>query len=307
MTPQRTAPVPTLDDLDLRLLLELDRSPQASLTELAERLEVGERTVGRRYARLREEELVRIIGRTPPGVSGQATSILRVTASPDAARALGRRLIRQPEVQWARLSRDGAELVLGVASAAAGEDSPVLELLHRNPQVRSLRHHDLLAGWGYGGVDVGPRAPGREIDELDRLILTELSRDGRTEIKTIAERAGVNSSTVSRRRNKLIDDGLLHFFAEIAPAALQGTGAALLWLTISPGQIRAAGDLLHQLPECRFVAACSGPASLVAEVLVESPAALVELVDQRLAGLNATQCEIQPLGTVLLGGGTDRG
>lgn len=290
MTTPLPAPAADIDELDLRLLIQLDRTPNASLAVLAEHLGVGERTAGRRYARLREENLVRIVGRTPPGVDGRATALLRVTTSPDAAEALGRRLARHDGVTWARLSRDGAELTLVATS------NEVQQLLQRNPHVRAVRSHDLLAGWGRSGAAADPA---REIDDLDDLILKELNEDGRAEVKAIAERAGVNSSTVSRRRAKLIEDNLLHFFAEIAPEALVGTGGALLWLTVSPGRIRQTGEVLQNLPECRFVAACSGEASLVAEVLVESPEALVDFVDARLAGLDVVRCEIVMLGATL--------
>lgn len=292
-----TTPPPPLaadiDELDLRLLIQLDRTPNASLAALAENLGVGERTAGRRYARLRDDGLVRIVGRTPPGFDGQPASVLRVTTSPDTAEALGRRLARHDDVFWARLSRDGAELNLATTS------NEVQQLLQRNPHVRAVSSHDLLTSWGRGTMAANPA---REIDDLDHIILQELCRDGRAEVKAIADRAGVNSSTVSRRRARLIDDGVLHFSAEIAPAALAGTGAALLWLTVPPGRIRQTGEVLHNLPECRFAAACSGAASLVAEVLVESPEALVDFVDARLAGLEVARCEIAPLGAKLTTG-----
>ncbi|AGS33538.1 transcriptional regulator [Corynebacterium maris DSM 45190] len=294
MTTPLPAPAADIDELDLRLLIQLDRTPNASLAVLAENLGVGERTVGRRYARLREDNLVRIVGRTPPGVDGRLASLIRVTTSPDSAETLGRRLARHDDVTWARLSRDGAELNLVTTS------NEVQQLLQRNPHVRAVRSHDLLTGWGRDGRAADPA---REVDDLDRIIVQELSHDGRAEIKAIAERAGVNSSTVSRRRAKLIDDDLLHFSAEIAPEALAGTGAALLWLTVPPGRIRQTGEVLHNLPECRFVAACSGEASLVAEVLVESPEALVDFVDARLAGLDVVHCEIVTLGARLTDGG----
>ena len=61
-----------LDLTDRRLLLEIDRAPVAPLAEIAHALGVGERTVSRRFTRLREEGLVRVRGRTRPGVGGRA-------------------------------------------------------------------------------------------------------------------------------------------------------------------------------------------------------------------------------------------
>ncbi|MDR7330659.1 Lrp/AsnC family transcriptional regulator [Corynebacterium guangdongense] len=295
MTARRSGPPGplNLDLTDRRLLLELDRAPVAPLSEIAHALGVGERTVSRRFTRLREEGLLRVVGRVLPGVDGRDAVLTRTSTDPSAAPTLAARLARLPETRWVRLSRDGSELIC--ATTRIEGENAVLRLLPRSPLVRRLDTFEILEEWP-GGEAIAPAAD-RVLDDLDRAIIDALGRDGRMETRRIAREAGVDPSTISRRRAKLVEEGILFFEAEIHPAALSGTGDAFLWLSVLPGRIRKVGESLRALPECRFVAACTGRYPIVANLLTPSPEALVELVDTALADLGVTAVDLVRLGS----------
>ncbi len=282
-----------VDGLDRSILLELDRAPIAPISEIAHGLGVGERTVSRRFTRLRDEGLVRVVGRIRPGADGRDAFLTRVRTDPAAAPALAARLSRLPETRWVRLSRDGSELICATTGAEGGNS--VLHLLPRNPLVQRIDTHEILREW-VGGEPAEP-ATDRALDDLDQVIVDALGRDGRMETRRIAREAGVDPSTISRRRAKLIEDGLLFFEAQIHPAALSGTGDAFVWISVPPGRIRQVGETLGALAECRFVAACTGTYSIVANLLTPSPEELVDLLDTALADLGVTAVDLLRLGS----------
>lgn len=286
-----------LDLTDRRLLLEIDRAPVAPLAEIAHTLGVGERTVSRRFTRLREEGLIRVLGRTRPGVGGRDLFLARVRTDAATAGALAARLARLPGTRWVRLSRDGSEIIC--ALTAGENETSALHLLPRNPQVHRVETCEILQEWT--GQETPPAEADRVLDDLDRMIVDALGRDGRMETRRIAREAGVDPSTISRRRARLIDDGILFFEAEIHPGALSGAGDAILWLAVPPGQVRRVAEALRAMPECRFVAACTGRYRIVTNLLTPSPEDLVGLVDTGLADLGVTLMDVVRLGSFVPG------
>ena len=298
MTARRSGPQGSLnlDLTDRRLLLELDRAPVAPLSEIAHALGVGERTVSRRFTRLREDGLVRVVGRVLPGVDGRDAFLTRVRTDPSTSPTLASRLSRLsrlPETRWVRLSRDGSELICGT-TGGEGENT-VLHLLPRNPLVQRIETYEILKELT-GGEAIATDVD-RALDDIDQAMVDALGRDGRMETRRIAREVGVDPSTISRRRAKLIEEGILFFEAQIHPAALNGTGDAFVWLSVLPGRIRQVGESLRALPECRFAAVCTGRYSIVANLLTPAPEALVELVDTALADLGVTAIDLVRLGS----------
>lgn len=291
---RHAAPAVGLDHLDRRLLTLLDRDPTASFASLATGLEVSPRTAARRLTRLQDAGVVRVIGRTLPGFEGSLAWLVRVQASPELLGPLAATMARKKRSRWVRLSRDRTELMCGLVTAFSGTDEALEQLTQVSP-ARRVYVHELLRVWsGLGDPIV---APDRELDQIDRRILALLDRDGRLEASALAERLGTDASTVSRRRRRLIDDGILYFEADIHPVAL-GSGDAMLWMQVAPGRLGELASMLRQRPEVRFVAATSGECSLVAHVIVLDSSGLISFIDG-LSGFGITGIEIVGMGHVL--------
>ena len=285
---------PVLDALDRRLLAELDREPTVSFAALAERLDVSPRTVARRYAVLHHRGIVRVVGRTAAGFGGQEAWLGRAQAAPAVVDELATTLAAHAGTRWVRASRGGTELVYGLVLPTVTD--PLLRLVPDDPRVRSVVLHDLLHVWAAASTAV--THPDRVLDELDRRLMAELATDGRVETSALASRLGVDASTVSRRRRRLVDEGIVHFEADIHPGALSSAGDAMVWLSVEPGSIRAVGQWLREQSECRFVAACSGPAAVVAHLVVPGTGGMLGFVDERLAGRGVSAVEVVPMGRV---------
>ncbi|AKK01916.1 Lrp/AsnC family transcriptional regulator [Corynebacterium epidermidicanis] len=278
--------------LDRRLLLLLDRNPTAPATELATELGVGERTVTRRYAQLRDAGLVRILGRTLPSFDNQVAWLVRAEINPLNAHAFARKLAELPRSRWVRVSNDGTEINCGFVTS---EKDNELQLLLRSTSVHRVRTHELLRVFTHNNQGATASA-GRALDAIDQEILAALGRDGRADSTRIARQTGVNSSTISRRKQRLIKDGILYFEAEIEPEALALAGDALLWLRVQPGHLIELANHLRSLPECRFVAACTGVHNMVVNVRTVEVADIIDFVDVQLANRGVMEYEIFRVG-----------
>lgn len=104
------------------------------------------------------------------------------------------------------------------------------------------------------------------LDELDRRIVAALQSAGRASWTEIAELCGTSVTTVARRGQQLLRDGIVQ--VAVVPD-INHAGAAdlyLLRITCAPGtQTRVCADLA-QRPDLRFLALVTGPWDILAEL-----------------------------------------
>lgn len=309
-----------VDSLDRRLLLALVDNPTASFAELADGLGVSATTLSNRYRRLNRHGLIRITGRTAPGFGGGYVYLIRTAAQPDLIRQTAERLASYSNSRWVRISQDGSEAMCGLVTADPASD-PILTSLRFSPHHRMIAVTELLHVWGgrtrpdsetvpetdshsdgAGGeqqsADAHSSGAVRTADAVDDVLLAELAADGREPLSSVAARVGVSASTLSRRRQRLLDAGILYYEADVHPAALGGTGDAMMWMRVRPGQVRALGRTLHDDRRVRFAAASSGRYDIVIHVHVIDRPALVDFIDDVLGPWDVYEIETIPMGRV---------
>ena len=175
-----------------------------------------------------------------------------------------------------------------------GQSREVFEYLGANDAVRQMHVHELLKVWTAEGKDA-VAYPSIELDDIDHTILRMLGRDGRMSVAEIARESKVNASTISRRRARLIEHGVLYFETDIDHRAMGYATEAMVWMQITPGYIEQAGRLLRQLPQCRFAAAVGGRENLVANLVATTSEELMEMIDEHLREIGVASCEIVPM------------
>ncbi|MBE7372728.1 Lrp/AsnC family transcriptional regulator [Dermacoccus barathri] len=242
-----------LDPVDRHLLTLLDAEPDASFADLADDLSLSARSVARRLRRLVDGGAVQVRGRTLPGFQGRLVRMIRIEAEPEAARRLAEALAREVHTSWVRLPRNGTGLLCGAVAAPneQGARSGVEQIVAasmRSPGVRDVQTIELLRVWGSRPAS---DRPSRALDDVDRALLRSLAADGRMSNGALAERVGIDASTVSRRRRRLLDEGVLYLEADIHPEALTGSGDVMLWITVTPGHIADVSEALRAA--CRAV------------------------------------------------------
>ncbi|WP_433121648.1 Lrp/AsnC family transcriptional regulator [Micromonospora sp. CA-246542] len=143
------------------------------------------------------------------------------------------------------------------------------------------------------GRAAGAGRSARALDEVDRRIVDELVRDGRTSVRTLAERIHISRTNAYARVERLVRDGVITGFrAQVAPEAAGLGTSAYMALTIEQNTWREVSAELAQVRYVEHVALLSGEHDVLALVRAPDNAALRDVVldrVQRISGVLSTR------------------
>ncbi|MGW7535412.1 Lrp/AsnC family transcriptional regulator [Amycolatopsis sp. NPDC054798] len=305
------------DDLDRQLVHALQIDPRAPFSVIAEALGVSDRTVARRYARLRSTGAVRVIGGVNEAAFGAVQWFLRIRCAPTAAGAVADALARRPDTAWVSLTSGGTEITCTVRiENDADSEALLLAKLPRTPRVEGVTAHSVLHTF-YGGSDSLVAKPGvldaaaitrlrpppvpvrpgpANLDDGDRKLLAALAADGRAGFERLAAETGWSPTTVRRRMAELRERDVLYFDLDL-DWRLYGKGIrTLLWLSVAPAALEETGNALAAHPEVAYAAATTGPTNLYATVVCGSQHELYRYLTTSVAALPAvTHAETAPV------------
>ncbi|MBC7223658.1 MAG: response regulator [Anaerolineae bacterium] len=123
------------------------------------------------------------------------------------------------------------------------------------------------------------------VDELDLQIITLLQEDGRTSNVEMARALGVAESTVRKRLERLLQNGVVRIVAIPDLPQVGWPVRVLLSLQVSPARVREAARRLARLPEVLSLHFTTGEYQLVAEVCFPSEEDLHAFLTERLPSL----------------------
>ncbi|CAL2064649.1 Lrp/AsnC family transcriptional regulator [Streptomyces sp. TR1341] len=305
------------DELDRRLIHALQIDGRAPFSAIAAALGVSDRTVARRYARLRSAGVIRVLGGFDPTALGAVLWFLRVRCAPAASLPVAEALAARPDTSWVSLNSGGTEITCVVRTESeADSEALLLAKLPRTPRVEGVTAHSVLHAF-YGGPDnlVGklgwldaaaierlrppplPHRPGPvRLDDGDRKLLALLATDGRAGFEQLAAATGWSPTTVRRRMTELREHGVLYLDLDVDWRVFGGNARTLLWLSVAPAHLEEAGRALAGHPEIAFAAATTGPTNLYASVVCANQRELYRYLTTRIAALPAiTHLETAPV------------
>ncbi|MCT4351848.1 Lrp/AsnC family transcriptional regulator [Streptomyces sp. Je 1-79] len=302
----------TLDALDRRLIHALQIDGRASFSRIATVLGVPERTVARRYHRLRSALVVRVVGLVDSQRIGMLDWFVRIDCAPDAVDALTAALAQRDDTSWIAPLAGGTRLTCMVrtpgAQSAGGR--PLFDHLLRTPGMRDVEAACVLrpvagvGGWSgrTSALDASEQAalrgpaPGspdgpEDLAEMsgwggaEARLAGELALDGRADVARLAAVTGWSDSTVRRRVAGLRAAGVLHFEVDVSPSHFGFPLEALLWLEVAPAALGEVTEAMSRHASVAFAAVTTGRASVFAMVQSRDPGALYDYLAGELAAL----------------------
>lgn len=293
----------TLDELDLRLLHALQLDGRAAFSRIAGVLDVSDRTLARRFTKLRTSGVARVAGVTSSHRTGHAEWIVRLRVLPAGTAPLARALAGRPDTAWVTVASSGTEIVC--VFRTADEGPAPLSTLGRLPQVTHVDAQRLLrpvmdhrwigrtSALTPGQIAALRPAPAEHttptsrtsLTELDRRLLPALAADGRAAYPELARLVGWSESAVRRRLDELRRSGVLQFDVEVDSRLFGFTVQSLLWLTITPARLGGVARTLAGDREAAFVGTTTGPHNLIAIVVCRDAHALHTYLTDRIGSL----------------------
>lgn len=124
------------------------------------------------------------------------------------------------------------------------------------------------------------RTPDRPLDDVDRILVRELARDGRATLAHLAAKAGLSISAVQTRVRRLESRGVLAgYAARVNPESVGQLLSAFVAITpLDPSQPDDAPARLEHIDAIESCYSVAGEESYILLVRVPSPRALEELL-----------------------------
>jgi DNA-binding Lrp family transcriptional regulator len=310
---------PTIDLLDRRIIQALHLDPRVAFSRLSEVLGPSEQTIARRYRRLYESRVVRVVGQLDTQRLGRSDWAVRIRCAPGSATTVAEKMAQHSDTAWVQLTSGGTEIFCTIHSRDRYQRTPLLlGQLSVGRHVVSLEAYCLLHLFA---TDVSPppgptdlsqaetaelfsstrsrtplhREPGA-LQDSDWPLVQALSDDGRATYRQLALRTHWHESTVRRRVDELISSGILSFDVDLDSDAVGIRSPALLWMSVAPEKLTRVGQALANRPEVPFVAATTGSTNLVAALRCQDDHSLYEFITGEIATLEGlTHIETAPV------------
>jgi Lrp/AsnC family transcriptional regulator, leucine-responsive regulatory protein len=128
------------------------------------------------------------------------------------------------------------------------------------------------------------------VEEIDRKIVSLLSRSGRMSFTELARRAGLSVSAVHQRVRRLEADGVITGYVALCNPEVIGLPLTA-FISIKPFDPAAPDDVPERLRPLSAIEACysvAGDENYILKVRVASPAALEELLQQIRSSANVS-------------------
>lgn len=147
-------------------------------------------------------------------------------------------------------------------------------------------------------VETSPvdRPSDRQIDSVDRALISAVLQDGRISLTDLAARINVSRSTAHTRLQRLRDEQVITgFTATVDPQALGLGVAALVFIDIEQHDWRTLRTELAAIPGVEYLAMCAGRFDLMLIARAQSIPALRDVLleqIQRMPGVRSTESVI---------------
>ncbi|MEO8888280.1 MAG: Lrp/AsnC family transcriptional regulator [Jatrophihabitantaceae bacterium] len=123
------------------------------------------------------------------------------------------------------------------------------------------------------------------VDDTSRAIIEQLQADGRRAYATIGKAVGLSEAAVRQRVQKLIDNGVMQIVAVTDPTQTGFARQAMVAISAS-GDIEAVAEQLTKIDEVVYLVITAGSFDILAEVVVEDDAHLLQMVNHRIRSID---------------------
>jgi Lrp/AsnC family transcriptional regulator, regulator for asnA, asnC and gidA len=297
-----------LDDLDLRILREMEADGRQSISALAKTLGISRAYAGKRLQGLLDRGVTRIVTFTDARVLGLRTmAVVGLQVSLADLHAAADRLRALPSVHLVMITAGPHNIVIEAMFADPGELSGLLSRdLGSIPGIKSAEtttvlewrkmSFSYLASSGLmGGGSSAPAAPNPDpaaartgdftVDDLDLQLLNELEADGRQPVSDLARKLGTSRAYMSSRLQRLLDQRIARVVAHTSPLALGYHIFAMVGIKALPRDTNAIADKLCYLPNVNGVVLVAGRHDIIIWTMFPTPIHLSAFLEKELGGI----------------------
>jgi Lrp/AsnC family transcriptional regulator for asnA, asnC and gidA len=127
----------------------------------------------------------------------------------------------------------------------------------------------------------GQLGHGAGIDDLGKLLIEELQRDGRRSYAALAKTVGLSEAAVRQRVQRLIDSGVMQVVAVTDPLQVGFSRQAMVGVRADGDLVRVAEEL-GKIDEVDYVVITAGSFDIMVELVCEDDDHLLRVLSERV-------------------------
>jgi len=215
-----------MDELDRKLLNDLEMLGFQSATTLARRFDVGERTIRRRISNMLSKDIIRIVALPNfPLLGYRAWAKIGVNIEPRYLSSVARRLVEHPHIYFVACALGRFEMIIAVKCKTT--DGLMYLLNSELTKVKGIRATEAMTlvhpGKYYNFSWPAPKFKKAkdqeahciaadsdinvcELDEVDKKILSILEEDGLARPASLKSKIGIGEDTIRKRIRNMLNN-----------------------------------------------------------------------------------------------------
>jgi Lrp/AsnC family transcriptional regulator, regulator for asnA, asnC and gidA len=127
------------------------------------------------------------------------------------------------------------------------------------------------------------------IDEIDQKLIELLMSNSRQSSRVLADKIGIDGSTVRRRVKKLVDDGVVFYSVLPNPDVLGFPVRAVIALNVDPGKISKVIKMLNNLKEIKWIYPTTGRFDIILFVWLDSIEAIYDFIEDAIGKIEGVR------------------
>ncbi|MBW1712327.1 MAG: Lrp/AsnC family transcriptional regulator, partial [Deltaproteobacteria bacterium] len=300
----------TMDPVNQKILVELQKNSRQSDASLARRIGRSETSVRRRIGRMIETKIINITAVTTPWRVGlNASAFIGLQVELPRLEEIMAALALRPRVHFIAFTTGRFDIMTWVTFQTAEELGRFLK--QDLAAVTGITRFEtmMIIDWRKRDqrilIDEAPESnaatlngepatshppagtPGRlyEIDDRDRSIIRQLQQNARQSDAMISRKLSLSESTVRRRIKRLIDEGVITVSAVTNPFEVGFTTVAFIGLQAQLPMINHICRRLAAMPRVHSVLLTTGHNDIMTWVTLRSPQELTNFMTNDLSSV----------------------
>ncbi len=287
--------LPSLDQLDIQLIEQLELDARQTYKELAVKLKVSSHTIASRVQRLLEGGAIKTVCWSDPISLGYNFRVMfAIYTQPGQDDNVADKLADSTHISAVHMGT-GRFSIIAWALFRTGDDLSkfISQELKAIPEISHVETILTLQE-----IKISPRlladhketlnkeCSDKSLDSLDRKLIEELQKDARQKNGQLARKLGVDQSTVFRRIQRLIDERIIHIGISTHPFALGYEGVATIGLKCDPGKVREVARSVASYKQVQYVGIYAGRYDIIAWVVFRKLTDLEHFVTMELGSIS---------------------
>jgi len=270
-----------IDEIDYKLIVELQKDSRQSLAQLAYSLNINEDTAGRRIENLvSSNTLILTVLPDLKYIGYPIRAGIWVEVESSKLDAISQELCRMPSLGF--VSQYVGHPKFYVRGDYSSIESMIKFTRDELGKVNGIVSYETTVEYDrvksvYINLGISPQlnksttqVEHLKIDETDRRLVLQLQKNARTSLKELAQYTGVSQMTVHRRIQELVNAKIIRFTAILNVVKAGYPILCNVHIKTVPAKINDVASSISRYPNVNYVALISGPAQILVGVYAPS-------------------------------------